>query len=968
MPIQVICSIFSAPNVFDALRDILASQPVTRQAIRIASSSLADAVDNWCESGTPPNAAVPMRALAYLARMSSRPTPFGICAGIGIVAIGERTTLEMDLDGRRTQTRADMQLVANLRKELDNSSHRGRIRYIANTAVLERGGRLYVANILLANQLHNLTEQRPISLRETDAVRFVREITNRLVSYDEISERLSTQFASTLADANKLLDALIEAGVVISELHVSPMDNPIDYLFERFADIDPSRAHSLQQALLEMKELDDLPVMSRTVESYDAVVRACHSLVEDRPKSVVQVDMHIPLKGALASTVLDDAALLGEYLMRMGTNRSLKRFRERFVARYGGLERMVPLLELVDGNLGLGNPEDPENVDDTNIERDALITRLACDAMRSSAPEIELTAEQLATIAPPLGSHDGRHSIEIAFQVAARSGESIERGDYLVVPSGFIGAMGAARSLGRFMHLFEPEAYERAKMVVSDDSHDGPRAEFVYAPLPVRNYNVLMRPRLVDTEIKVGVVDPSESDQLSLDDLWVGVDANSLFLWSDSRQCRVFPMESHVLDTLRLAPNLCRLLSFIGMDGQRVMREFPWGAASTFTALPRVKVGRVVLSPRRWRFTSAEFGRSAKTAQKALDDLRATWNLPRYILLCEGDNRLLLDLDSSITGTLMNDRLSVNSRNIHFQEMLPAPNETWLHGTSHGTYVAEFVASLTPRAKAPSAKEAHEAPIIIPLRWRYGPGSSWLYVKLYLGSQAAEECLLQVIAPAIAGLRNENAIERWFFVRFADPDFHLRVRIKARHGHEAEIREQILSLAERLLANGSISRYVLDTYDPEYERYGGISAMNAVEHVFTVDSDICIERIARAGRTTDARVVLAAESFYPWLLERENLAELALSAFADGAKGKIGKTDREALRAFVKLGSPPLAQPGLSAALVGTRVNSRLAAIFHMHCNRFGVEPHSERRAISLLRAMILAVRERKTGTSEVSC
>jgi thiopeptide-type bacteriocin biosynthesis protein len=959
MPIETILNLFAADDVSAALREFLASSSLARQAIRISSEALADAVDDWCVNGIPPNAVVPLRALAYVARMSARCTPFGICAGIGVVDIGEQTTLSIDLHGRRALARPDMQIVAELRKAVSEGVNRERIRFVTNEGAFKKGGRLYVANVLLANRSHRRTEQRPVSLKETDAVRFVRDIAITPISYKEMSDRLSVQFNVPPTESEKLLDALIEAGIIISELNASPIGDPVSYLFDKFADLDVLLAPNLKQVLTDTGRLGTQAILSGPLDLYEETLRSCEALIKGPPKPAIQVDMHVPFRGDLGCNVLSDVALLGEYFMRMGVERTLKKFKDRFVARYEAGGRLVPLLELVDSNIGLGNPEDPEFLDEPNPAREALLTRIACDSMRHASMEIELNSDDIDVIAPPLNSRANLQSLELGFHIMATSREAIDRDEYCVVSAGFLGSMGAARSLGRFMHFLGDDAYERAKLLRCAEAQSAISAELVYAPVNARTYNVFVRPRLIDTEIQVGVVDTSAPDRIDLNDLWVGLDGSHLFLWSNSRQSRVEPTETHVFNTSGLAPNLCRLLSFIGSDGKRMIRGFPWGSLATLTALPRIRVGRLVLSPRQWRFAASEFEKSATSATQMLQRYREQWSMPRFVVLCEGDNRLPLDLDSQISGALLNDRLSRNARYVSIEEMLPAPSETWLTGDAEGRYVAEFIASLVPNAVEGRTADEPQSPTILPSRPAYGPGSAWLYMKVYLASQAVEDFLLRRVAPAIAALRDSDAIDRWFFVRYADPDSHLRIRVRSLSGRERALREHFLDLAESALSGGDIVRYALETYEPEYERYGGVDAMGIVERFFTTDSDACVDNLRRSDHSIDARVALAAESFFPWLAGSAALQVLALDAFEESAKGKLDKVDREALKRLLSLDIEPRRESILADALEGADPKYRVKSIFHMHCNRLGVLPFSESRAAKLLRAMILARRAR---------
>src|SRR4029077_19333941 len=103
----------------------------------------------------------------------------------------------------------------------------------------------------------------------------------------------------------------------------------------------------------------------------------------------------------------------------------------------------------------------------------------------------------------------------------------------------------------------------------------------------------------------------------------------------------------HMLNYLR-APAICRFLTEISRDGSCQLSGFQWGTASNFGFLPRVRVGRIILSPAQWRIRRAsELPFDDRAYQESLDRWREKWRVPRHVYLSSGDNRLLLDLSDS---------------------------------------------------------------------------------------------------------------------------------------------------------------------------------------------------------------------------------------------------------------------------------------------------------------------------------
>ena len=158
LPISAITEIFSDPSPLDALKRSDQKGAEVRHALRIASKDLSDALDPWLRGEPLRSRKAPLRALAYVDRMASRCTPFGLFAGIGMVETGEAGTLSVDEGARRTCTRIDMGLISDMAAALETGPERGKISYLSNAAAIARGERLYVTNLALTSVVNDGAE------------------------------------------------------------------------------------------------------------------------------------------------------------------------------------------------------------------------------------------------------------------------------------------------------------------------------------------------------------------------------------------------------------------------------------------------------------------------------------------------------------------------------------------------------------------------------------------------------------------------------------------------------------------------------------------------------------------------------------------------------------------------------------------------------------------------------------------
>ena len=130
------------------LEDIVTT-PEFRDALFVASPSLAAAVDPWRKDPDSDKGRATERSLvSYLMRAAGRPTPFGLFAGCTTGTIGARTRLRFDglSRYRRTSIRPPESLSRNLAEAVERDPDlRGELEYRPNSSLYQVGDRLLFA-------------------------------------------------------------------------------------------------------------------------------------------------------------------------------------------------------------------------------------------------------------------------------------------------------------------------------------------------------------------------------------------------------------------------------------------------------------------------------------------------------------------------------------------------------------------------------------------------------------------------------------------------------------------------------------------------------------------------------------------------------------------------------------------------------------------------------------------------------
>lgn len=120
-------------------------------------------------------------------------------------------------------------------------------------------------------------------------------------------------------------------------------------------------------------------------------------------------------------------------------------------------------------------------------------------------------------------------------------------------------------------------------------------------------------------------------------------------------------------------------------------------------------------------------------------------------------------------------------------------------------------------------------------------GENWIYYKIYCGSKIAESMLKEIIKPTVNSLLLKGIIDKWFFIRYSDPQPHIRLRLHLKEIKNISIvLENFSAQLSKLKEEDLVWRIQLDTYQRELERYGK-NTIEIAEEFFFHDSNLIVD-------------------------------------------------------------------------------------------------------------------------------
>lgn len=846
-----------------------------REALFLASPALDERVPAWLTAPDDPATRGVQHALVkYRARMAARATPFGLFGATSVGLVADRTDLTVPaLDRARRHTRLDMDwLSVAIERLAADPGLRAELPFEPNTSLYEAGDALRYAEARLDQRARSYFL---VHVEAHDALRAALAAARGGATLDAVADALAARGVPR-DDARAFVDELADAQLLIPVL--GPAVTGEGALADLIARLESRPAGRGAAAALE-RVRDTLATFDAgepvAPERYRALAADLSALAPADPTRLVQVDLSRPAEGAtLAASTVDE--LLGALevmhaLFGAGREDALREFRRRFDERWG--ERELPLAHVLDEEIGIGfAPSHEPGVDPSPLlaglpfppsrgagttawpERFERLAWKLAEATATGAHELVLDDDDVRAMradAPPMAD---------AIHVMATLLEPDEPAGPRAVFENAAGPSGV-RLLGRFCHA-DPalrthvEAHLRAEEALRPDvTH----FEIVHLN-EGRTGNILARPVLREFELAwLGASGAPPDRTLRADDLWVSVRDERVVLRSRTLDREVRPRLTSAHNTALRSVPLYRFLAALQAEGVVEGVMWNWGPHARQPRLPRVRWRRIVLARAQWTARQADVDALAKgTADARIERVQA-WRrargVPRWAGLADGDNVLPVDFDDPLSADAFLD--AVESRDgFTLVELFPGGRPDVVVSPA-GRHVNEVIVPLV-RREAP-ARTARPEPVELPDAadaWSFAPGSEWLYAKIYSGAAVADRVLRDVVAPVVERALASGAARGWFFVRYADPDPHVRVRWRGVPARLlAETLPDLHARLEPLRRTGLVDRAQLDTYLREMRRYGGPGAIERCEALFRHDSDAALELIAAlpGDRGLDAR-------------------------------------------------------------------------------------------------------------------
>lgn len=790
--------------------------------------------------------------IKYLVRMCTRPTPFDDLAGVFIGHISNSTEIKIETSEKHLkQHYLEMECLEKISNYLSNSSTiRPKIKFHTNNSLFIIDE--YCKYVEYKDS--GLSRVFTASLVEMDNLREIIEIAKD-GCYPEVLSNLLVNEEISIEEAKDFIDELIDNQILISELQLKITEqNNLQFYINFLHKVGENSIANNLEIILKILDDRDLKIEERE----NGINSVMKNIIPNFSGKCIRTDLLIKTKqNTISASLVDEIGNNIEELIPLflnGTGNNLLEFKKKFRDRYG--EQEMPLSIVLDDEFGIGYESSTAMakeplIKDLFLKGNKSITKniswdllndlkinLFHDSLNKSAWNIELSEKHLGS----LNSKNSRIGFSESIGVFGQLIDNFEGGASFKFLLKSCAGPSSSRLMARFSNNdsgLKENIYNTIKKEESFNS-DILLAEIIHYPNH-QAANISSRPSFYEYEIECLSRSSLEKERvININDLMISLEGEEILLRSKRLNKRVLPRLSSAHNYHNHSLGIYKFLCELQNDNRLIDMFWDWGILEKETFLPRVTYKKIILSPARWRLRYEEIVKGKVPNADSLEQLIQKFKIPKYVLLTQNDNELLLDLSIDVYKSILLNSFK-EGQDVLLVENFYEKDCNIIKGDKNQTYTNELIFPfVNNQSKKGEAKLSQE--LKVKITRDYLPGSEWLYIKIYMGIKTTDTLLSNIIEPFVSSLLKQGKIKKWFFIRYFDTDHHLRLRFN-NPDNPNELLAVLNDLNKLLVTNvesNIINKVTVDTYQREIERYG-VMTMDMSEDIFFYDSEAVLK-------------------------------------------------------------------------------------------------------------------------------
>lgn len=785
--------------------------------------------------------------LKYYNRMSYRSTPFGLFAVCATLDWHKTTNICLVEEAFYRRTRLDKEFLSKIGLKLIASdavfkylkvSLNNTIYQVGNTSrLIERSDDKMELNISSFANSENYNYFVDLINQEKGVVQDI----IKKASLNGISPKKSFEYLKILRD-NQIIATNLEVGIPAKELLESWIQTlaNIQGMARSVASIWHKDLTAISEAL---KNIDKLS--KPNINKYDSIFSIAKKIgFEQSSKKIIQVDVGYKGTAGTINSALQRKLSKGIDILKFintgeEQNSALNSFKKKFFKKFE--YQKMPLLVALDPELGIDYLDGYASFDDFLTKELGVLTKNDHSKQRLLSHNLRII-ERKYEQAILMGLHcinlkddDIAEFEETKYELPTTSSVFFKLIDDDTVQLEYVGGSTGINLIGRFTD-FNTELKSIATDLADFEQiveNDTILAEVIHEPEP-RSGNVTAISSFRSYEIpyytQSGI---AEERIIPLTDICLFFNNDKLHLWSRKLDRLIKPIISNAYNYKKSSPVFRFLGDLQTQSSSTLSFDFRKLLPNKLFYPQLVYNKDIVFSPAMWNVHLEDISKlkSESIAESTLRYLK-DFKVPDIFIIVEGDNELLIDINRQWLLELF-IKLLVKKKNLLLKEFLYC-KDSYPVKLNNKPVNNQMIAFLIADERI-----GQESKVVPPaqqsIKRTFELGSEWLYYKIYCGVVSGDRILPEIVLPLILELKRCRLIDGTFFIRFNDPESHIRLRFLL-------IDKQKLYQIINIIANafktseesGKIWKIQTENYRRELERYQPV--MPESEKLFFIDS------------------------------------------------------------------------------------------------------------------------------------
>ncbi|HEL9634284.1 TPA: thiopeptide-type bacteriocin biosynthesis protein [Streptococcus suis] len=419
-------------------------------------------------------------------------------------------------------------------------------------------------------------------------------------------------------------------------------------------------------------------------------------------------------------------------------------------------------------------------------------------------------------------------------------GENLE---YVVV-NNYLSGCKLSSLMGRFAYLFPKDSMidkDYKKRQLGDGYLD---SEIItWSRQNLKKNNLFSSKKMHEFSIRCSAINVEKPIELS--DIVVGFDGDSLYIKSKSYNKKIVPYLENMVNLEIDFTRIEKFLYLVSLQNDTTRQSLFALHTSNRVKIPRITYQNVVFARGRYKLLINYFSEGIfNNFNKFIEEFKL-WKIEHRVPDVVGVN---------VFGDIQFYCLKNHShlRCIYKQlkkdrklllEEFPAPINNINSQDKYIEYV--FPVSFEQKYSRLCKQQEYEKELLDDFAY-----NDSAYIKIYTREIHANKIIKELL-PLVSEKYPDYPM---FFIKYRDPDFHLRIRVLNLRQQKYRVIKEIVDKFTELgyIGSGIISGYVVDNYIPELNRYGGKTCIPYVHDYFHKESLLILDIITKLANHSEA--------------------------------------------------------------------------------------------------------------------